>query len=276
MKDKRIIHIDFDRKELNKVFDVDIPTYYDLGLALPELITKCLSKQKVSFPKNNFNRPYKKNHSGASVRYFLEHMFEYLPTKSNIISDIGEFMTYIIKYLPIRKDMNFEISTNYAAMGNAVGGAVGACLSTPDYQTVIVMGDGGFFMNGMEILTAREYNLPIIYVIINNATLGFVTNGQKVLFGKTNEPSMQKRIEISEMLKAIGIPGITIRENEDLPKIIDVVSNLNGPCIIELATDNTEQSPFMDRLLMLKELYSSTATLEQGHDKAKTETGDYA
>jgi len=73
---------------------------------------------------------------------------------------------------------------------------------------------------------------------------------------------MQKRIEIAEMFKASGIPGITIRKNEDLPKIRDVISNLDGPCIIELVTDNTEQSPMMDRLLMLKKLYASAAISE--------------
>ncbi|MBI5592876.1 MAG: thiamine pyrophosphate-binding protein [Deltaproteobacteria bacterium] len=255
LKDKKIIHIDSDRKELNKVFEVDLPVYFDLGMAFPALIAECQPKPRVSFQKTMFNQPYKKNHSGASVRYFLEQLSEYFPEKSIILSDIGEFMTFVFKYLPIKKDLYFDISTNYAAMGNAVGGSLGACLSLPDYQTIVITGDGGFFMNGMEILTAHEYNLPIIYVIINNAMLGFVVNGLKVLMGRTNDHAMQKRIELAEMYKVAGIPGLTIRENEDLAQIPGFISGLDGPCIIELVIDNSEQSPMMDRLLMLKQIY---------------------
>ena len=257
LKDKKIIHIDYDKKELNKVFKVDIPVYFDLGMALPAMIAECHPKPRVSFQKTMFNQPYKKNHSGVSVRYFLEQLTEYLPIKSIILADIGEFMTFVFKYLPIKKGLYFDISTNYGAMGNAVGGSLGACLSLPDYQTIVITGDGGFFMNGMEILTAYEYNLPIIYVIINNAMLGLVANGQKVLMGRTNDHSMQKRIELAEMFKAAGIPGLTIRENEDLPQIPGFISGLTGPCIIELVTDNSEQSPMMDRLLMLKQIYGA-------------------
>ena len=136
-----------------------------------------------------------------------------------------------------------------------MGGSLGACLSLPDYRTLVITGDGGFYMNGMEILTAREYNLPIIYVIINNAMLGFVVNGQKVLMGRTNDHAMQKRIALAEMYQVAGIPGLTIRENEDPAQIPGFISGLDGPCIIELVTDNSEQSPMMDRLLMLKQIY---------------------
>lgn len=156
MQDKKIIHIDYDIDELNKVFEVDNPVHYDLGLALPELLEKCNLKKFRKFNRGAFNKPCINNKTQVSVRYFIENIFEYLPDKCNIVTDIGEFMSYVIKYLPIKKDVKFHLNAVYGAMGNASGGAVGSHLAFQNHRTVVITGDGGFFMNGMEILTAKE------------------------------------------------------------------------------------------------------------------------
>lgn len=255
LKGKKIIHIDNDKEELNKVFEVDNAVYFDLRFALPYIYNRCNVKKKFQFKKDNFNTNSVENYEGVSVRYFIENIFKYLPLNSYIVSDIGEFMTYLFKYLPIKEGMLFHMSTGYGAMGNATGGCIGAELASPSHRTVVICGDGGFFMNGMEILTAKEYCLPIIFIVVNNAMFGLVTGAQEVLFGRTNEHAIQKRVEISKMYNAIGIPSLAIKREEDLDKIKDIINCTNGPCLIELIVDGKEKSPIMDRLLVLKKVY---------------------
>ena len=65
-------------------------------------------------------------------------------------------------------------------MGSGIGSAIGSKLAEPDRPVVCITGDGCFFMHGMEILTAKEYNLPILFVVMNNARLGMVYHGHSL------------------------------------------------------------------------------------------------
>ena len=201
---------------------------------------------------SKINEDYVNNHTGLSLRLFLEKIVNMVPENTFFISDIGEYMNLLFKYLPIKKDMGFDISLNYGAMGTGVGGALGACSALPERQLAVFVGDGSFFMNGTEILTAKHYKMPIIYFVINNAMLGYVEHGHRYLYGRTLcDGFVQERISIAEMGRAIGIKSMEIRSIGDMANIEGFISNIDGPCIIELITDGTEKIAAADRFKAL-------------------------
>jgi acetolactate synthase-1/2/3 large subunit len=251
VKDKKVIHVDWDKSELGKVFQTDVEVYHDLEKVIPELI-KGVNARSRSFERPLINSPYVQNHTGLSIRLFLEKITEILPKNTYYVSDIGEYMNFLFKYLPIQSGGDFDISLNYGAMGSGVAGVVGAHLAEPNRPMAIFTGDGSFFMNGMEILTAKEYKMPIIFIVINNAMLGYVEHGHKFLYGRTVEGFKQQRISISSMMNAIGIKSIEISTMEQLENIGDFVENLDGPCVIELVTDGSEPAPVADRFKALE------------------------
>lgn len=251
VKNRKIIHIDWDKRELNKVFKTDIPVYYDLKKALPKLVSNVNKKNNNYSRPGSLNKAYEKNHTGLSTRLFLEKIVEVVPENSYFISDIGEFMNFVFKYLPIKEGMDFEIGLNYGAMGIGVGGAVGLSLGAPDKIPVVIVGDHSFYMNGNEILTAKYYNLPIIYIVINNAMAGYVEHGHSYLYGRSLEGFIQDRVSFVELVKALGIKSIQINELEDMPNIKEFTKDLNGPCVIEVITDGSEPAPIVDRFKSL-------------------------
>lgn len=246
VKNKKVIHIDWDKSEFNKVFKTDISIYYDLSLAIPRLIHNTSQKKKRFFKPKQINKPYEKNHTGLSIRLFMEKLVDYLPN-GQFISDIGEYMNFLFKYLPIRDNMDFEISLNYGAMGTGIGGAMGAYLANPNKQTVVIVGDGSFAMNGSEILTAKDHKMPILYVIINNAMLGYVHHGQSFVYGRTVDGALYDRIHISQTIKTLGIKSITIKDISEMDKISGFIKDIDGPRVIELITDGSELPPIADR-----------------------------
>lgn len=251
-KNKKFIHIDWDKSELNKVFNSDVCVHSDLGVAIPFINENTYKKNVVFSKPKKINEDYINNHTGLSLRLFLEEIVNIVPENTFFISDIGEYMNLLLKYLPIKKDMGFNISLNYGAMGTGVGGALGAYLALPKRQLAVFVGDGSFFMNGMEILTAKHYKMPIIYFVINNAMLAYVEHGHRYLYGRTLRDSfVQERISIAEMGRAIGIKAMEIRNIEDMKNIEGFISNLHGPCIIELITDGTEKVSTADRFKAL-------------------------
>jgi acetolactate synthase-1/2/3 large subunit len=253
VKGKKVIQIDWDKRELSKVFKADVEVYFDLKKAVPYLIEKTDKKNSILKRAEMPNAEYIKDHTGLSFRLFLENIVDIVPRDTYFISDIGEYMNFLFKYLPIKEGMGFDISLNYGAMGSGVCGALGAYLALQKKRQIAVfVGDGSFFMNGTEILTAKHYNMPIIYFVINNAMLGYVEHGHKYLYGRSLKNGfIQDRISISDMGQALGIKSMQISDLDQLEEIRSFLEESSGPCIVELITDGTEKVAVADRFKAL-------------------------
>lgn len=249
---KKTIHIDWDKRELNKVFPTDVTIHSDMRTVIPYLIEHTEKNTQVNYQRPVLNHPVVRNNTGISLREFMEKIPEYLPKDTYYVSDLGEFMNFIFKYLSIPEGGDFEINLNYAAMGSGIAGSIGVQTAFPGRPVAVFAGDGSFFMNGTEILTAKEFNLPIIYFIINNAMLGFVEHGHQYLFGRVVEGFKQERIHISDMMNAAGVPSMQIASLEEIEGIKDFIQSRKGPVVIEIITDGSEAAPNGDRLKALQ------------------------
>lgn len=250
VKGKETIHIDWDKKELGKVYDTDVDIHDDMAVVIPMLIAATKKKTGIRV-RPELNKATTYTNTAISLKEFIEKLPNHMPKDTYYLSDMGEFMNFVFKYLSIPAEGDFETNLNYAAMGHSIGGAVGVQMAEGDRSVAVIAGDGCFFMNGNEILTAKEYNLPIVYIIVNNAMLGFVEHGHKFLFKRVVDGFVQERINISEMMNACGVPSMQVVDIEDMNKIDSFLKASNGPKVIEVITDGSEPSPNGDRLKAL-------------------------
>ncbi|CAH1216961.1 Acetolactate synthase isozyme 2 large subunit [Paenibacillus plantiphilus] len=251
IRGRSVIHVDRDARELGKVFKTDASIYGDLKAVLPYLLEHS-QQSSARFQKPSLlNEPYVQNHTGLSLRLFLERLKSVMPANTRYVCDIGEFTNFVLKYLDIPQGGDFEMNLDYGAMGSAVAGGTGLHAADPTRAVAVIAGDGCFFMNGMEILTAKEYRMPIVYFIINNAMLSYVERGQQFLYKRTIPDYKQERISIAEMMRVAGVNAMSIDRLEDVEYIPAFVRKLEGPCIIEVNTDGSEPAPILDRLKAL-------------------------
>jgi acetolactate synthase-1/2/3 large subunit len=240
-KDRHIIHIDWDTSEFNKVFNAQVPVFYDLKKALPPLI-QGVRKKSNFFPKPQaMNKPYVKNHTGLSLRLVLEKIPEIVPENTRFLQDMGENMNFSFKYLDIKENMDFQTSLHYASMGTAIAGVMGSYLADSSKFHAVIVGDGSFYMNGLEILTAKAYQMPIIYFVVNNAMLGLVEHGSHLNFGRSHKGHCSfDRISISKMCQSMDIDAVEITELNQLDALKEKLNTLSKPIVIELITDGSE------------------------------------
>lgn len=255
LQGKKTIHIDWDKAELGKVFETDLKICMDLKVAVPGLLKEITEKEEVISQNTLVNRSLEKTNSGLSLREFMLELPKYMPKDTFYMTDMGEFMNFAFKYLSIPTGGDFEVNLNYAAMGSAIGGAVGVQAACPNRPVAVFAGDGDFFMNGMEILTAKEYQFPIIYFIVNNAMLGFVEHGHQFLFERVVEGFKQERLSIADMLSTCGIKTCQISELRQIEKLKELFKDRQGPVVVELITDGSEAAPNGDRLKSLQKHY---------------------
>lgn len=249
---RKVIHVDRDPRELGKVFAADVPVCADLRDALLYFNGHVKQNPGPFKRRETFNDPYELNHTGISLRLFLENLQKVMPKNTAYVCDIGEFTNFVVKYLEVPEGGNFEINLNYGAMGSAMAGGPGVYLADPARPVAVIAGDGSFFMNGTEVLTAKEYKFPVIYIVINNAMLSYVERGQKFLFNRSMPDYKQERISIADMMRIAGVRAMSVDKLEDMNDIPGFIREMQGPCIIEVNTDGSEPAPILDRLKALK------------------------
>ncbi|MBU3158042.1 thiamine pyrophosphate-binding protein [Clostridium estertheticum] len=246
---RKVIRIDWDKKEFNKIFKEDISVCYELKEAMDVLINRVDQKQKSSFIKPEMNKPYVKDHTGISLRLLFEKFPEILPKDTCLHVDTGDYFNYVYKYLPIREDMYLHTSLNYGCIGTALAGVMGSYMYNKNIPYAVIAGDGAFYMNGTEILTAKEYNMPIIYFIINNSMFGLIKNGMKALFGRDFKGKIVfEKNSIASIAEAMGVEAVQITDLCQADSLKELMNNRTAPLVIEVITNGTEVFIDTDRI----------------------------
>src|SRR5271156_2560610 len=110
--------------------------------------------------------------AGTGVRYrdAMVVLDRVLPDGTDIVVDAGNTGAAAIHYLPVRRDGRFAVALGMGGMGYSfgVGMAFGRANDMHSGRTVVIAGDGAFFMHGMEVHTAVQYRLPVTFVLFNN------------------------------------------------------------------------------------------------------------
>ncbi|MCB2358050.1 thiamine pyrophosphate-binding protein [Clostridium estertheticum] len=246
---RKVIRIDWDKKEFNKIFKEDISVCYELKEAMDVLINRVNQKQNSSFIKPQMNKPYVKDHTGISLRLLFEKFPEILPKDTCLHVDTGDYFNYVYKYLPIREDMYLHTSLNYGCIGTALAGVMGSYMYNKNIPYAVIAGDGAFYMNGTEILTAKEYNMPIIYFIINNSMFGLIKNGMKALFGRDFKGKIVfEKNSIASIAEAMGVEAVQITDLCQVDSLKELMNNRTAPLVIEVITNGTEVFIDTDRI----------------------------
>jgi len=144
-----------------------------------------------------------------------------------------------------------RVMMNFASMGWAIGGAVGTAAANSDVPVVCICGDGAVLMNGQEISVAVAEKLSVIFVVLNDQSLGMVKHGQR-LAGVEQIGCDLPPTDFAALARALGAEGITIRSPGEL-STLDVASMLarNGPTLLDVFIDPEEVPPMSVRMRVL-------------------------
>lgn len=253
-KNRFSIQLDFDQSVFNRKYEIDLPVLGDIHSSLLLLIEELRAKglARTSFEVTQNKGIYEADTGEYNTKNVLLTIQKYLPASTRYAIDIGEFMSYVIHHMKVVDYDTFNINVHFGAMGSGIGSAIGSKLAEPERPVACITGDGCFFMHGMEILTAKEYNLPILFIVMNNARLGMVYHGHALQFKRTHPSFEQHPINISAMASAMDIPSFQVTELQELNQdILHNLMNLNGPAVLEVVLTDNNTPPMGDRVKFL-------------------------
>lgn len=247
-----VIQIDHDASVFGRKYEVDLPIIGDIKetllLLAEELQHRGLqSNQNVQF--NQVTYSFTEDYNTQNVLLALQQIF---PASMRYNVDIGAFMSYVIHYMKVPSFNSFDLNVHFGAMGTAIGSAIGMSLADSSRPVACIAGDGCFFMHGMEVLTAKEYHLPILFIVMNDARLGMVYHGHALQYKRVHERFEQQPVSIAAITEGMGVPSYRVTSMEDIKE--SEIKNLleqNGPAVLEISLVDNNVPPMGDRVKFL-------------------------
>jgi len=153
--------------------------------------------------------------------------------------DVGEPIVWAARYLKMNGKRRIVGSFLHGSMANAMPQAIGAQFAMPNRQVISMSGDGGFTMLMGDLLTVRQWKLPIKIVIFNNGLLGFVDIEMKA-GGFLPMGTRLDNPNFADMAQAMGIYGVRVEDPRELKSALATAFAHDGPAVIDVLTDRQE------------------------------------
>jgi acetolactate synthase-1/2/3 large subunit len=247
-KGKTLIHINIDKHEIDKVYKADCPVLSDAKPALSALIQE-LSKRvgKVAQKTVAKEKWYdsKIDYSGQKIHpaELVKALSRNLPANSIVMGDAGSHMLWLNCYLHLTKHQFYQNPGSFGPMASHVNGSIGVKAANPDRVVVCGCGDGAYQMAGFELMTAIQYNIPVIWVIFNNGEFNVIKKFLLNLFGE--EAFMQfTNPDFVKYADACGAFGVRVEKLADFDAAFQKALECGKAALIDVVVESEVYPPF--------------------------------
>ncbi|WP_421304122.1 acetolactate synthase 2 catalytic subunit [Aeromonas veronii] len=240
----KVIHLDVDAAEFGKRRAAEVGITTDLKLVLPRLAMP-LSIAPWREHCANMAREYafRYDHPGQAIYApaLLKQLSAKLPESSVVACDVGQHQMWVAQHMRFTSPRNHLSSAGLGTMGFGLPAAIGAKMSRPEDEVVLVSGDGSFMMNVQELGTIRRAQLKVKMVLLDNQRLGMVRQWQELFFdGRYSETILSDNPDFVALAAAFGIPGETITCKEQIAGALDRLLASEGAYLLHVAISEEE------------------------------------
>lgn len=242
--DAKVIHLDVDAAEFGKRRAAEVGITTDLKRVLPAL-AMALAIDPWREHCANMARDYafRYDHPGQPIYApaLLKQLSARLPDTSVVACDVGQHQMWVAQHMRFTSPRNHLSSAGLGTMGFGLPAAIGAKMSRPDDEVVLVSGDGSFMMNVQELGTIRRAQLKVKMVLIDNQRLGMVRQWQELFFdGRYSETILSDNPDFVALAAAFGIPGETITCKEQIAPALERLLASESAYLLHVAISEEE------------------------------------
>jgi len=159
-----------------------------------------------------------------------------------VTSGAGNYNTFVGRFLRIPK-FGSQLATTSGSMGYGVPAAVGAKRAFPDKTVVSFAGDGCFLMNGQEFATAVQYDLAIVFVVVDNGMYGTIRMHQEREYPGRISGTVLKNPNFADYARAFGGHGERVEKTDDFMPAFERCVASGKPSIIHVKIDPDAITP---------------------------------
>ncbi|SEJ94535.1 thiamine pyrophosphate-binding protein [Paraburkholderia diazotrophica] len=244
-----LIHVHQGAEELGRVYAADLP----IVSGMPE-IASMLAALKPS-AKLAWEGTAKEAHDAylewrkpraipgdVQLGEIMQQLREHLPKDAILTNGAGNYATWLHRHFAYRH-FRSQLAPTSGAMGYGVPAAIAAKSMYPDRTVVAFAGDGCFMMSSSELATAMQYELPVIFIVVNNSHYGTIRMHQERHYPNRVHGTGLTNPDFAAFAKSFGAHGETVERTEDFMPAFKRAQELKKPAVIEIRLPQEASTP---------------------------------
>jgi acetolactate synthase-1/2/3 large subunit len=253
----KLIHVDIDASEIGRNFRPELGVISDAKIFLQQLLASPRNEnghhnawlEKIASWRKRWDAaaapPRKSDAVPIRPERAVADLRRVVPTDGIVLCDVGVHHNWLVAEYEAWNPRTFLQTWGFASMGFAVAGSIGAKLAAPDKPVVSLCGDGAFMMNSSAVLTAVEYNVPVVWLIWNNFGYCSIRDQQVGYFGKGRELAVSFTdangklfsADYAMMARSMGAEGYTVEKPADLAPQLEAAIASGKPTVLDVRID---------------------------------------
>jgi acetolactate synthase-1/2/3 large subunit len=252
----RLIHIDIDPAEIGRNYQTELGVVADAKLALTALAAAAkgvkhrdrgtlradIKRGRQAFAANWANQ-WTSDQFPMRPERILSELRKHVPEDGFIVTDVGWNKNGVGQQFAFNVPGTFITPSGLATMGFGPAAALGVKMAHPDRAVVALIGDGGFGANPSVLATAMESDLPVIFLVMDNACFGTIAGLENMhygtefgcLFERHGEPY---RVDFTQVAKGFGAEGVMIQKADELGPALAKALASKKPTLIQAPMEN--------------------------------------
>jgi len=180
----------------------------------------------------------------VSPGHFFQALRAQLDRDAYMVVDDGKHTFLAAELFDIYHPRHFISPTDFNAMGYCVPAAIGCKLSNPEKQVVAIVGDGGFMMTGMELITATTNGIAPMVFVFHDGELGQISQFQAIPLNRKTCTKIGQ-LNVEGIAIATGVHFISMEHDGQIESGIDEairVSGEGGPVLVDVKIDYSKKT----------------------------------
>jgi acetolactate synthase I/II/III large subunit len=240
----KIVHIDIDASELNKIKAAQVGIAGDTCQILAALRTRIEKHDRGAWLARvaALKREHPLRMPGADDprRHYglIRAVAASVDDAAIVTTDVGQHQMWVAQAYPLRRPRQWITSGGLGTMGFGMPAAIGAALAEPDRTVVCFTGDGSLLMNIQELATAADESVNVKIVLMNNNSLGLVHQQQALFYGERFFACRYPRpTDFCAIARGFGVAAVDLDRAQDPARTLHDALAADGPTLIHVSID---------------------------------------
>jgi len=221
----RVVHIDIDPSEINKIVPTEVGLVGDLKYVLQKLLPalpaldhpewlQCIENHRTDTKEHDIQNKLPEDTLFAA--HVLHDIWRLTEGKATIVTDVGQHQMWTAQYYQQENPYKLITSGGLGTMGYGLPAAIGTWFANPQNEVWAIVGDGGFQMTASELSTIAQEGVKLNIAVINNGYLGMVRQWQEFFYERRYSMTPMHSPDFVKLAEAHGLAGIRVEHRDEV------------------------------------------------------------
>lgn len=274
-----IFHFEITPKNINKVVEATVAVEGDVAANIQQMLPFIKPQprtawfQQLNDWKDKYPFTYEPSVPGSVLKpqeviACLNRHTEAIKDKVIITTGVGQHQMWAAQYYRWRHPRTFITSGGLGTMGFGLPAAIGAKVAQPDKIVIDIDGDASLSMTAMELMTARQFNIGVKVLLLNNDFQGMVKQWQDLFYDKRYSGTVMRNPDFVKFAESMKCKGLRARTHDELESAMAEFLSTDEPVILDAVVDKHEHVfPMVPAGKALHEMELGSLTLDEGHHR---------